>query len=94
MSCLLRDGGARWNAQQRKLSSQADVISLPLPLFHKLRFIGAGLYLKAEDGVMRHLRLSGRHLGLVSLSGFNLVVYSNVRSSSSDASQQMREDVK
>ena len=56
MSCLLRDGDARWSAQQRRLSSKADVISLSLPLFHKLRFIGAGLHLRVEDGVMRYLR--------------------------------------
>ena len=56
MSCLLRDGDARWSAQRRQLSSKADVISLSLPLFHRLRFIGAGLHLRVEDGVMRYLR--------------------------------------
>jgi len=56
MSCPLCDGDARWNAQKRHVCSQAAVISQSLPLFHKLRFIGAGLHSRA-DGVMRYLHL-------------------------------------
>lgn len=79
MSCPLRDGGARWSAQLQRRCSKADDISRRLLLSHKLRFTEAGLYLETEDGVMGYLCLQEPQLGLVSLSGFNLVVNSNVR---------------
>ena len=90
----LHDGGVRWSAQpQRRRCSQADVISLRPLLLYKPRFTEAGLYLETEDGVMEYLCLQERQLGLVSLSGFNLVAYSNV-SNFSGASHQAREGVK